>query len=252
MIFMLKKIITPFLMPLPFSIVVALLGLFLLCFTKRERLGKILITFGIFLIAFLGISPVANTILGPLERTHPSYFGTDREIRYVVVLGGGHTTDTALPLTSRISHVSLTRLVEGIRIYRDHRMSRLVLSGWGGKDPVTNAAMMASVARAIGVPPEDIIVEPNPKDTKDEARLIKEIVGRSPFVLVTSASHMTRSMRLFKNQGLDPVPAPTAYRIKKTPNSFRSYVPSPYNLIKSERAVHEYLGLVWARLRGQI
>jgi len=36
--------------------------------------------------------------------------------------------------------------------------------------------------------------ESESKDTKDEARLIKEMVGDDKFVLVTSASHMPRSV----------------------------------------------------------
>ena len=53
---------------------------------------------------------------------------------------------------------------------------------------------MARVDREIGVPEGDIILESKSEDTMDEALFIKPIVGNVPFVLVTTASHIPRSM----------------------------------------------------------
>lgn len=43
-----------------------------------------------------------------------------------------------------------------------------------------NAVVVANVAMALGVQDTDIIKEPRAKDTHDEARLIKAIVGDAP------------------------------------------------------------------------
>jgi uncharacterized SAM-binding protein YcdF (DUF218 family) len=91
------------------------------------------------------------------------------------------------------------------------------------------------------------------KDTKDEARLIEEIVGNDSFVLVTSASHMPRSMAIFEKRGMHPIPAPTEHLAKESQRiSPGMFFPSADGLKKAERAFHEYLGLGWAKLRGQI
>ena len=92
-----------------------------------------------------------------------------------------------------------------------------------------------------------------PYDTKDEARLIKDMVRDEPFVLVTSAYHMKRSIALFNKQGMNPVPAPTVHYIKKgqglSPGEFFPY----YGNIKyADIIVREKLGIAWAKLRGQI
>ncbi len=108
---------------------------------------------------------------------------------------------------------------------------------------------MSSIAQSIGVGASDIIVEPNPKDTKDEARIISDIVKDNPFVLVTSATHMKRAVALFEFYGLSPVPAPTYFRVKES--GAYSLVPSVRSLEKSEAALHEYLGIIWASLMGQ-
>ena len=120
-------------------------------------------------------------------------------------------------------------------------------------DPVPNAKIMADVAEAIGVNKQDLVLESLSKDTKDEARLIQKIVGKDQFILVTSASHMPRSVALFKKHGMHPIPAPTDYFVKKRQRvSPGIFFPSAGDLYKTERAFHEYLGMVWAKLRGQI
>jgi uncharacterized SAM-binding protein YcdF (DUF218 family) len=127
------------------------------------------------------------------------------------------------------------------------------LSGGRVFDPVSNAEVMAGIAGELGVDRGDIIVESRPKDTHDEACIIKSIVGSAPFVLVTSASHMPRAMFLFKKIGMNPIPAPTRHRVKSNQSlSLGSFFPHADDLHKSETAVHEYLGIAWAKLKGQI
>lgn len=155
-------------------------------------------------------------------------------------------------MTGQISGESLARLVEGIRIHSILPKSKLVLSG-GGFDPVPNANVMADVALGLGVDDRALVLEPVSKDTKDEAWLIRRIVGGNRFILITSASHMPRSMALFRKLGTQPIPAPTDYWVKERQgNSSGLSFPSAGSLCKAQSAFYEYLGLAWAKLRGQI
>ena len=61
-----------------------------------------------------------------------------RNLKWMVVLGGGHTSYLRLPAMSKISKASLARLVEGIRIYKLFPASKLVLSGGSPFSPVPN------------------------------------------------------------------------------------------------------------------
>jgi len=113
---------------------------------------------------------------------------------------------------------------------------------------------MADIAMEWGVDRKEIFVEKKAADTKDHVIYVKEIVRDDPFILVTSASHMQRAMALFKKHGMEPIPAPTDYLVKDregglTPGVF---FPGAGSLEKAERAIYEYLGLIWAWLRGQI
>jgi uncharacterized SAM-binding protein YcdF (DUF218 family) len=129
----------------------------------------------------------------------------------------------------------------------------LLITGGRGFDPVPEAQIMAGLAHELGVNENDILIESKSKDTEDEAHFIKPIVNKDRFILVTSASHMPRSMAIFRKLGMNPVPAPTGHKVRnsQTLNPLL-FFPKAENLLKSESGMHEYLGMVWAKLRGQI
>lgn len=261
--FIFKKIFSQFFYPLPLIIYISFVAIYLLWFTKKQKTGKILVTIGMFMLILFSYGWVTNTLLRHLEKQYnasgiyssinSSLTNKKGQIKLIVVLGGGHTSDPEIPLTSQINSYSLVRLIEGIRIYREIPDSKLLLSGGSGFGQVSNAKIMADVAKAVGIDEDDLIIESESKDTKDQAIIIKSFIENDPFILVTSAAHMPRSMALFKKLGMNPVPAPTGHLVK-TGKSLSSdiFFPGSDEIAKAENAFHEYLGLVWAKLRGQI
>jgi uncharacterized SAM-binding protein YcdF (DUF218 family) len=260
--FIIKKIISSFLMPVPLSISISVIGLLLLWFTKRQRVGKIFVSLGVFSLLIFSYTATSNQLLRPLENKYDRS-NTQLEsrvpsenmgsIKFIVVLGGGHISDSNLPITSQIGEDTLVRLIEGIRLYRKYAGVKLVLSGGTGFDPVPNAHIMANLAKELGVNEKDILIESKSKDTIDEVNFIKPIVNNEKFILVTSALHMPRSMAMFRKLGMNPIPAPTGHKVKdsQTLNPLL-FIPNAGDLLKSEAGLHEYLGMVWSKLRGQI
>ncbi|MDQ1333357.1 MAG: hypothetical protein QG552_307 [Thermodesulfobacteriota bacterium] len=260
--FLLKKIIGSMVLPLPACLLICFLGLFFLWRGRRETTGKVLITLGLVSLTVMSYLPVSRAIDDPLKDLFEPYMLVPasvqdptpaQEVKYVVVLAGGHTAHPSIPVTGWLTYHSLLRVMEGVRILRQHPKSKLVLSGCGAFDSVPEAHVMADVAGFLGVDRRDIILESSSYDTEDQARLIRPIVGNHPFVLVTSAMHMRRSLALFRKQGMDPIPAPAGgtkdREMVVTPGWF---FPNVDALEDSTAAVHEYLGLIWARLTGRI
>lgn len=253
--FLFKKVVGPLFFPVPLILVILILGLFFLLITRRQRAGKILVLIGTTFLSFLSYDGVSEMILRPLEYRYPPVLSVQniQNVKWIVVLGGGHTSDPQLPVTSQLSEGSLARLVEGIRLHRDLPQTKLILSGGVIFDPVCNAKLLAETALAIGMKKEDLILEEISKDTEEQARLIQQIVSKDRFILVTSASHMPRTMAFFRKLGMDPVPAPTEHLVKeRVAISPGRFYPSVGGLRKAERAFYEYLGLAWAKLRGMI
>jgi len=245
----LKKLISYFLMPFPLGLLLALAGVLLLWLTARQRMGRALATAGTAILLFCSWYPTSQWFLSPFHRrtalTDPAVAAAGA--RWVVVLGGGYETRAAVPATSRLSRFTLERLVEGIRVYRQLPGAKLIMSGRGYGELPTEAAVMQQAAEALGVPAGDIVQEGESDDTPDEARLIRPMVANGPVVLVTSAAHMERSVRLFEKQGVRVIPAPAGF----WPDQ-RSLWPSSERLRSVEEAAHERLGLIWARLQGAI
>jgi len=244
--FVVKKFIAAFLTPMALCWEISFCGLILLWFTRKKKAAKILLTIGLGLLYLLSFRPLSNAFLTPLENSYPYYQGRDT-VSYILVLGGGAVDDPRLPTASQLSDPSLNRLVEGIGIYRRIQGARLIFSG------KKVARLMSAAAQSLGVKESDILIEASARDTKDEARTVQRIVGKAPFILVTSASHMPRAIALFKKRGMHPIPAPVRYMVRGeyTLNA-EFFLPSPGELYKTELAWHEYLGLLWAKFRGQI
>lgn len=189
-------------------------------------------------------------LLKPLENTYPKIDMNAPLPKYIHVLGSGHTSNRNLPLSSELGSNSLIRVNEGVAIYKSHPNMKLIFSGYGGDDPISNARMNRDMAIVLGVDPNDIILLEAPKDTEDEAIAAKKIVGNESLVLVTSASHMVRASSIFRKNGICVIEAPTDFLVKKEDTLWQ--FPSSGGLHRSECAFHEYLGLLWEKLKGSL
>jgi uncharacterized SAM-binding protein YcdF (DUF218 family) len=250
--FLMKKIISRFLFPVPLSLEFLVVGLFLLWFTRRQRAGKALVTCGTLLLVGLSSNYTSNHLLRPLEHHYPplvvAHGGAGTlSVKYIAVLGGWADDDPDVPITSHISPDLMVRLIEGVRLHREIPGSKLILSG--GNDSATG---MAKMAEALGVSAEDILPLSEPRDTEEESQQIAPIVGPQRFILVTSASHMPRAMGFFRKRGLQPIAAPTDYLAPRHRPESDDFVPDGYKLFKSQIAFYEYLGLAWETLRGKL
>ncbi len=254
-----KKLVAPLLSPYTICLELMLVGLVLIWFTRAQRAGRWLTTFGFLLLVLLGQGALSALLLDPLESRYPPFEPASLSsnpaapVRWIVVLSGGHTPDPARPLSSHLTESSLVRLIEGIRLHRELPHTTLVVSGGTGFGRIPSAKTMAKVARLLQIEPGNIKVESGSKDTAKQARLLKPLLGQTPFILVTSASHMRRAVALFDKYEMRPIPAPTDYLVKR-PQAFHPgmLIPGSSGFEVATAAVHEYLGFLWARLRGQI
>ena len=264
MIFWFKKIVGQLLTPLSIMMLLLGVGIFLLWWKdgKHKKIGRWLVTGSFGWLAVIALLPIGGCLVAPLEYKYPAL--TDpashpeaSKAKYVVVLGGGHSHGKNIPPTSELNLVTLARAVEAVRLHQALPHTEVIFSGgsvyYASKNK-PNAEVLQAAAEAIGLPKGASRTSLKSRDTKDEAQAIADLIGKEPFILVTSASHMPRSVALFRNRGLDPIPAPTGHRTKH--GEFRpgvgTFFPNSGRIAACERAIHEYLGIVWGKLRGQI
>lgn len=242
-LFLLKKIITVFIMPI--NLILILLILALMLHKKRPALSVKALSLAIIITFASSFAPLSDLAMASIENDYPPFEQKEVAIDYIVVLGCGHNTNPTLPVTSQLDTCSLQRTVEALRIYQLHPESKIVTSGFGGHNPISNAETVKQSLILLGVPARKIITENFPKDTQEEAQLIAPRVQGTQVVLVTNADHMPRSMNYFKEQGITPFAAPTGYWVKN-PDSDKKwayFVPSSKKLEQSTIAWYESLGL---------
>jgi uncharacterized SAM-binding protein YcdF (DUF218 family) len=246
--FLLKKIFSRLFFPLSLIVELMIVGFLL------PKKGRKFIATGVILLYLFSFTPFARFLLWPLERQYPviSASAVQKKIKWVVVLGGGSRSNRSLTWADRLDDASLKRLLEGMRLYRHLPEARLVLSGGDYRGLSADARIMGQVAIQFGLPSSRLILEESSWDTIDEVRLLKKIVGQDPFYLVTSASHMPRSMTMFKKAGNYPIAAPTDFQALWEPLKVTDFFPQAAALMNTERAFYEYLGLLWGWVRGYL
>jgi uncharacterized SAM-binding protein YcdF (DUF218 family) len=146
------------------------------------------------------------------------------------------------------------RLNRALSLYSSNRARLLVLSAGGLSDSgeLRQGVRFRDIALQRGVPPESIIVTRETPNTAAEADAIAELATRlrwKRILLVTSAYHMPRAMLLFRDCPAEIIPVPVNYmsRPRGAPSgrSLDEYLPHAESLFESERALREYLGMLF-------
>lgn len=209
---------------------------------KRVKLARIL-AIGAFIVLFIfTISPFPIYMVRDLEQRYPVYnpAAADSTLN-VLVLGAAHVNDPQLPALQRLSIPVLDRVTEGIRLQNIHK-GKIVFSGFSRTNNSPHATAMAEAAVSLGVKPIDTLILTQPKNTWEEAATYKKRFGNKKFVLVTSAIHMPRAMKIFTDMGLQPIPAPANFISRTEPgaNPYHWW-PSSMKSMYTEIAMYEYV-----------
>lgn len=246
--FMLKQLIKPFL--LPPGIFIVLLMLFGVWFLFRKNwkmaISNLLVGLSMWL---LSLSPVTDPMFKGLESGLEIPKNPQGD---VIILLGHSVYDGGLDLSGvgSPSGCMLERMVTAIRL---HQKSSIPIIISGDMDPQHKGAGTLIVKRFLvdlGVPRTDIILEEKSRDTLENAKYAREICERSDFnrpILVTSASHMKRSVMCFRKVGMDVIPFPAGFRSWEGKEyGCRAYLPGSFRNLSI--ALNEYIGLVFYKL----
>jgi len=241
-------------LPLPILWLMILIGI-AGYFLKKKRLVRVCLISAICWLSIITTAWLPKAMVGNLERTYPPLLTIDDAVSavpvYIMVLGAGHTDDKSLPPNSQLSNAALARLIEGIRLYHTVPGSKLIFSGDKGEQTESQAVILAQTAGFLGVSQNDIHQFTTTKNTADEAATFRLTFGiQNKLYLVTDAVHIPRAMYLFRDKGINATAAPTNYQNKKgtDPHPFNAFIPRSDNVFRMETAMHEYVGLLWARL----
>ena len=255
--FVFKKGISLLLMPSGMIFVCLFFGFFIWPLRRRRNLARTLFVLAFLIYGSAGSTPVANFLIWGLERSVQSDNSTisaSDNITTVVMLCGGAFPDEDRPIADRLTPNTRLRLLKARELCRDNpTIKQLVIVGGCTRPtgcPSSEAQMSYSWLKELGLPNNvEVSLEENSRDTEENMRAVSEIMGQTPFYLVTSAAHIPRVLLIAKDMDLKVHPVPCDFQWSQNQWSPWDLWPDPANLKKSDFACHEYLGITWFRLK---
>ncbi|MDB5416513.1 MAG: YdcF family protein [Rubritepida sp.] len=252
-LFVVSKVFWLFVRPNTLALFLACLGGVALIF--RRRWGRVPLVLGLGWFLLVLLTPLAAWITLPLE----DRFARPAEMEHVdgvVVLGGA----VEQLLSERRGIVSLNgaaeRMTEAVALSRRFPEARIVFSGGQGT-VITGEETEADVARqlwaSLGLEGPRVILESQSRNTWENATLSLIAARPQPgerWLLVTSASHMPRSVGSFRRAGWEVTPWPVNYSTSPGGTGWFD-PPLSFRLGQAEWAIREYVGLVVYRLLGR-
>lgn len=255
--FELKVLLRTLLLPPAGPLLLAAIGLLML--RRHPRAATAALGAGVAALWVLSMPVVADALAraaeGGVQPLSPKAWAAAREgprpPRAVVVVGAGLVAEHAVdPAAERLQARSVQRVFAAARIARTTGLPVLVSGG----QPLTHRATEAGLMRRVLE--EDLgvrvrWVEDRSRDTAENAALSAQLLradGIDSVVLVTHATHLTRTRRAFESVGIAVLPAPHDWDSGPTRSGPRAWLPHIEGLVGSCVALHELVGRLWYAL----
>ncbi len=253
-LFIVFKVISWIVLPPSIFIVLLVLSAF---FVKKGKklIGIFLILSVAFPLYLLSIEPVKDKILFPLEYKYPFPDVNSLDCDGIVTLGGGMYLNSPKENGKpSLKAPVIKRLVTTFKIWKKHK-KKIILTGgkpFNSEKYPSEAEVMADFLKGLGVKNKYLILETSSLNTYQNAKLTKKIIQKNRWkkvCLVTSAVHIPRSVSVFRHFKIKVIPVPSDYRTSKIKYSWEYYFPQASTFENSVIGIHEYIGIIFYRLK---
>jgi uncharacterized SAM-binding protein YcdF (DUF218 family) len=253
--FWLSKTLWFFISPLNFILLLLVL-VWLLLLANAKRLVKPLMSSIVLLLMFIALFPIGDWLLYPLEIHTETNPVLPEEIEGILVLSGAlNARHSALWDQTEVNGAA-ERELAFMKLARTYPDAALVYTG-GSSSLIHQEYKAADVAKKLfqeqGIDTSRIIFERESRNTHENATLSLELVKpkqEKPWILITSAFHMPRSIGIFCKAGWSMIPYPVDHQTKPG-QLFRIEYELGGHLNQLNLGIHEWLGLVAYRLTGK-
>lgn len=216
-------------------------------------LGQVYLYSSIATYVVLGIFPIGELLLLPLEGRFPTRPHVEAPVG-IIVLGGAEdyrrTQATGLPELNEAAE----RFLTGIALAKAYPDSSILFSGGSGailSSDASNARVPAQIFAEGGISASRLLLENTSRNTAENAVLALrlDLPSGGPWLLVTSAFHMPRALGAFCAAGwTNLVPYPVDFR--GTGAIAIEWAPAEH-IVSFNLAAKEWIGLLVYRLTGR-
>jgi uncharacterized SAM-binding protein YcdF (DUF218 family) len=274
MFFILSKVLSFLIQPLAW--VVALLGLSLILLSKvrpnpledgdgarNQRLGLRLGFTALFFLFIAGWQGPAELALRQLETVYPSVADKGAELDHyagLIILGGALDSGRLWTRPGQIAlNSAAERMTASVSLLQQHPQFKIIFTGGEGElfgvGP-KEADRAKLFFDSLMVPSDHVVYEALSRNTHENAVFSAQIPGvdtHQPWLLVTSAFHMPRSMAIFQRAGWNVTAYPVDYRAPEDIDWMSFELSGEKSAAKNwQLFLHEAFGLIAYRLTGKI
>ncbi len=266
--FIASKIVQFLIEPLNLILLIILLAWFFLTIRKPVFTNRLLIiaVIGFFTVGYM---PIPEALTRVLEDAVPKpaiqNLNSD-QFAGIIILGGAiRGEDIAIDRGEVSIYSAAERVTKGLELIRKYSDKPFIFSGFSGRVSPRGMSEADAFKQLIGEQglaeqtQGKAFYENQSRNTYENAVYSKKIIseidqpsgeGSKPWLLVTSASHMYRSMRIFEKQGIAVIPVPVDYQ---TAHSLQW---REFDLTEGaflwNKLLHEYIGIMAYQLTGKI
>lgn len=239
MYFVLSKLLLFLILPLYWIIILVLAGIFV----KNRRTKKRCFIAAAIVFYIFSIPILMNAFESIWDIRVPA---NHKKYSCVIVLGGfagdggedgGHFTEMS------------DRFIQGVKLMTTGQASHILISGGNGMlmpGDFREATYVKTQLRKFNIPDSLILIESNSKNTFENAKFTKVVLEKArikgPYLLVTSAFHMRRSLMLFRHAGMEVDPYPCNYLTFSTHMLVGAFMPDSNVLGTWEFYIKEVIG----------
>ncbi len=193
-------------------------GLFLAAWiAKKKGRKKFFLISGLALLFFFSNEFIANEVMNVWEIKATPFEAMDRTYTYGILLCGAAKKEVGPDDRVYIGSAA-DRVNHTLQLYKGGYIKKIIISGGSGRlidIGEKEADDLASLLRLMGVPTEDILVENVSRNTHESAvevsKMLQSETRPSDCLLITSASHMRRSVACFNKAGWPCTPFSTDF-----------------------------------------
>ncbi len=254
---LISKFLSKLLYPVGLMTCLLLAGL-LMRASGHKKSGITMLFMSITILIASSLPGVSYRALSYLERQFlPVSINEQPYVPVIVLLGNNLAMPKEPRLNTEMTQTS-DRLLHTFRLFKAGKADRIFISGgnvFGDYHQRGEAHYSKQLLIEWGIPESVIDIETQSRSTRDNALqtydyLLKKQLLNQPFLLVTSASHMPRAHATFRALNLDAVPATTDITITQSDRPTLFYwLPSVEAIVAMTTFVHEYVGLMFYRVR---
>ena len=247
----LNKLLPIFVLPLGWVVLLLIFAL------VRRKWWPVVVA--MLLLIAASLPATGNRLIGCMESFYPALKIDEAGPADAVVVLGGILGPKAAPGYLTNWSESYERYDGGVALLRAGRAKVLVFTGarmpWDKQTVSLEGDDLRAIAIAQGVAAEKILVTREISNTREEARAVADMAkthGWKKVIVVTTAWHMPRAARVFRNAGVDFIPFPVDYRSDGTKElAAVDFLPNADALQKTETALRECYGIAFYTVTGR-